>query len=401
MSRREAKSSAGGGEDREDREDRSEEELRGANGEPMASATSAARPAGSGDARFFRAPPPARGLGVARLCFDARGEEEEAPSDDWDDFDDFSDASSPSAPLGRLPRGGDGGGAGMSEAARAFLFFSRRPSLWHRASVPAMIRIAGGDAPRRPPGRLDFSDAPRVRGRGRRSAPRSRTGFRASWPAAAVRDGSLGARLGHAPRPAAGRSIAGIGAGTPRSTGRGPGAGSARARAGRPRAASRAAAFGGDGKARETTRRPRGGSATAGSGTRRAAAAPPGVTRASGPTHMIRRGADDRAAAPEEATEGPRARGFERPGSRREGFETAATRYFCDRGTPGEQVSEFDRTARHVTSERAVRIRHRANRRRFDEASATGACLASSISCPAATLESRREKTGCIKSVFY
>ena len=31
------------------------------------------------------------------------------------------------------------------------------------------------------------------------------------------------------------------------------------------------------------------------------------------------------AAAPEEATEGPRARGFERPGSRREGFETAAT----------------------------------------------------------------------------
>ena len=37
MSRREAKSSAGGGEDREDREDRSEEELRGANGEPMAS----------------------------------------------------------------------------------------------------------------------------------------------------------------------------------------------------------------------------------------------------------------------------------------------------------------------------------------------------------------------------
>ena len=156
--------------------------------------------------------------------------------------------------------------------------------------------------------------------------------------------------------------------------------------------------FGDDGKARETTR----GSATAGAGTRRAAAAPPGVTRASGPTHMIRRGANDRAAAPEEATEGPRARGFERPGSRREGFETAATRYFCDRGTPGEQVSEFDRTKRHVTSERAVQIRHRANRRRFDEASATGACLlASSISCPAATLESRREKTGCIKSVFY
>ena len=90
---------------------------------------------------------------------------------------------------------------------------------------------------------------------------------------------------------------------------------------------------------------------------------------------MIRRGADDRAAAPEEATEGPRARGFERPGSRREGFETAATRYFCDRGTPGEQESEFDRTKRHVTSERAVQIRHRANRRRFDEASATGACL--------------------------